>query len=221
MDLLLQIHDFITCLFCCLFVLSLSLLLPAVGYICAFISHLNAVKHLSSQIYPLKSQFCTHLSDSIRNDMYSFVKALFHCSSHGCRTFTAKSWMHKGISMKGFWGEREGSLHQHLIPMMQLFKWRSALCSTRVEPRSCCVFIGGQEYRSKNKHVWPYRPSNMHKHGYSQVPKHIGRIKIACSGFVLKVLNLMLLFVDCRPQKVKVMVLFSVHFQFQWGLQCL
>lgn len=79
-------------------------------------------------MYPLKSQFCTHLSDSIRIDMYSFVKALFHCSSHGCRTITAKSWIHKGISMKSFRGEREreGSLHQHLIPMMQLFKWRSA-----------------------------------------------------------------------------------------------
>lgn len=46
-------------------------------------------------------------------------------------------------------GEREGSLHRHLIPPKQLFKWRTLVCSAYVE--LLCFFIGGWEHRSKNK----------------------------------------------------------------------
>ncbi len=172
-------------------------------------------------MYPLKSQFCTHLSDSIRIDMYSFVKALFIARPTDAKQSRQSPDIKVSVWKASEERERErgvfapvshpndAALHmeisslQHTCGAVELlcFHWWTGIqikeqsMSDRPDLQLCI-------------NIWLLTS-----------PQHIGRIKIACSGFVLKVLNLMLLFVDCRPQKVKVMVLF--YFNFQWGLQSL
>lgn len=91
-------------------------------------------------------------------------------------------------------------MHQHLIPMMQLFKWRSVLCNMCGAVELVC-FHRRTGIQIKEQSMSDRTDLQICINIRLLVSKHIYRNNIACSGFVLKVLAnkiiICCLFADC------------------------
>ncbi len=123
-------------------------------------------------MYPLKSQFCTHLSDSIRIDMYSFVKALFIA-----RPTDAKQSRQSPDIKVSVWKaseERERGLCTSISSQWCSSSYGDQFSVAHVWSRGAVVFsLVDRNTDQRTKHVWPSRPSIMHKQMFThKSPTH-------------------------------------------------